>query len=232
VEKFCSAYLPQIVAGGYDFFVNVVGHRAEEFADVIRHIEQAGLATTSPRFKGYELDLSCPNVDSGTIFATDPEQLKLTTRLCRNETDAMLVDKLSPNVTDIASYAGWAVEAGADAVTIANTWNAVSIDTRTRKSHLSRPSAGLSGAAIRPATLYQVWRCRQALPELVIFGSGGITDAESAIEFLLAGATVLQVGTGLFLNPKCPLEIREGLLAYLEEQGEATIAPIIGTYAG
>ena len=123
-----------------------------------------------------------------------------------------------------------AQEAGADAVTIANTWNGVSIDIATRRSHVTRPSAGLSGPGIRPATLYHVWRCHRALPDLPIVGCGGITDTDSAVQYLLAGATALQIGTGLFLNPNCPLEIKEGLEDYLDSCGEASLAGIIGRF--
>jgi dihydroorotate dehydrogenase (NAD+) catalytic subunit len=181
-------------------------------------------------FAGYELDLSCPNVESGTMFATDEDLLVETVARCRAETDALIVAKLSPNVTDIVVYAEAAVRGGADAVTISNTLNGISIDTRTRRSHLARPSAGLSGGAIRPAVLYHVWRCHRALPELPILGSGGITDTDSAIQFLLAGATALQLGTGMFVNPALPAEIRDELPAYLEQQGESSVMDIIGTY--
>ncbi len=106
----------------------------------------------------------------------------------------------------------------------------MSIDIHTRRSHLARPSAGLSGPAIRPAVLYHVWRCHRALPELPILGSGGITDTDSAIQFLLAGATVLQLGTGMFLNPACALEIQAGLSSYLDEHGYGSVSQVVGRY--
>jgi dihydroorotate dehydrogenase (NAD+) catalytic subunit len=156
--------------------------------------------------------------------------MQQTISQCRDETRALLIAKLTPNVTDIVPYAQAAQEAGADAVTIANTWNGMSIDIDTRRSHVARPSAGLSGPAIRPATLYHVWRCHRALPDLPIIGCGGISDADSAIQYMLAGASALQVGTGLFLNPKCPLEIQQGLSDFLDRQDEKTISELVGKF--
>lgn len=236
VEMYCLDTLPRICNSGACFLINVVGNTAEEFAQVIKRIEEelgklAMHASENSGFCGYELDLSCPNVESGTMFATDPELLSQTVGLSRKNTEAFIVAKLSPNVTDIVPYATTAGEAGSDAVTIANTWNGVSINIETRRSNLARPSAGLSGPAIMPATLYHVWRCHQALPELPILASGGITDTDSAVQYLLAGAVVLQIGTGLFLDPTCPLKIKQGLLDYLDKQGSEKLADIIGTYS-
>ena len=242
VEKFVHEVLQRLVWGGYAFVINVVGHSPIEFAAVISALE-AAFATTAVNtaiavdgtgarggFAGYELDLSCPNVDSGTQFATDEALLRETVAGARAATEVLLIAKLSPNVTDIVPFARAAMESGADAVTIANTWNGVSIDTTTRRSHLTRPSAGLSGAAIRPATLYHVWRCHRALPQLPIFGCGGITDTDSAIQYLLAGASALQLGTGMFTHPACVAEIQHGLREYLEQQGETQLQAIVGTF--
>jgi dihydroorotate dehydrogenase (NAD+) catalytic subunit len=242
VEEFANRTLEKLIWGGFAFIINVVGRGAEEFAAVISALEAAltelpvstGIAPggTGVRggFCGYELDLSCPNVDSGTQFATDVSLLSSTVQRCRQATEALLIAKLSPNVSDIVPFARAAQDSGADAVTIANTWHGVSIDTATRRSHLSRPSAGLSGPAIRPATLYHVWRCYRALPHLPIIGSGGITDADSAIQYILAGASALQVGTGLFTDPGCIVEIQQGLSRYLDEQGEPDLRSLVGTY--
>ena len=231
IEVFCADVVPRLLEQGFSFMLNVVGHKAVEFAQLVERLEtELGTYESRAGFLGYELDLSCPNVASGTMFATDLALLKETTRLARVETTALLVAKLSPNVTHIAEYASAAQQAGADAVTVANTWAGVSIDISTRRSRVVRPSAGLSGPAIRAATLYQVWQCHKALPELPILASGGITDTDSAVQFLLAGATCLQIGTGLFLNPMCPKEILAGLVVYLDEQGVGDVEEIIGTY--
>ena len=241
-EEFVRTTLSHMVRAGFRFIVNVVGYSPLEFAAVISAVEAAmsdmpvreGIAAEGPGvhggFAGYELDLSCPNVESGTQFATDEALLRETVGRCRAKSAALMIAKLSPNVADIVPFARAAQEAGADAVTIANTWNGMSIDIETRRSHVARPSAGLSGPAIRPATLYHVWRCHRELPGLPIIGSGGIIDTDSAVQYLLAGATALQIGTGLFLNPACPLEIKEGLTAYLDSCGEASLAGIIGKF--
>lgn len=241
--EFVGRTLQSLVWGGFNFIINVVGHAPLEFAAVISAIEAAmsempvaeGIVVEGPGvrggFCGYELDLSCPNVQSGTQFATDENLLRETVSRCRAVTEALVIAKLSPCVTDIVPFASAAQEAGADAVTIANTWNGISIDIESRRSHVARPSAGLSGPAIRPATLYHVWRCHRALPRLPIIGCGGITETDSAVQYLLAGATALQIGTGLFLNPRCPLEIQAGLLAYLDDHDEAKVADIVGKFS-
>jgi dihydroorotate dehydrogenase (NAD+) catalytic subunit len=241
-EVFCNDQLQQLVWSGCTYLVNAVGHSVHEFAGVVAAVEAAvselpvssdivpGGTGLRSGLAGFELDLSCPNVQSGTQFATDLKLLRETVAACRRCTDALMVTKLSPNVTDIVPFAETAAEAGADAVTIANTWAAVCINPRTRRSYLARPSAGLSGPAIRAATLYHVWRCYRALPSLPIFGSGGITDTDSALQYLLAGASVLELGTGLFLNPKLPLELHQGIAQYLTEQGAANISEIVGAY--
>jgi len=241
VAAFSAEILPRLTGQGVSFIVNAVGHTPAEFAQVIAAVEAAMAANAGCRPStdtagvsrgclGYELDLSCPNVDSGTLFATDEELLERTVALCRSETELLLAAKLSPNVTDIVPFARAAEAAGADAVSIANTYNGVAINIQTRQSRLSRPSAGLSGPAIRAATLYHVWRCHSALPALPILGSGGIDSTTAAVEYLLAGATALQLGTGMFLNPALVPEIQAGLSSWLDAQPEPDLASLIGTY--
>lgn len=240
-EAFVGEILPRLTGQGVSFIVNVVGSTAAEFAQVVAAVEHAirdeeqcrpsmDAEGVSRGCLGYELDLSCPNVERGTMFATDVALLSETVGLCRAETELLVIAKLSPNVTDIVPFATAAQQAGADAVSIANTYNAVSIDVATRKSHLSRPSAGLSGPAIRAATLYHVWHCHTALPALPILGSGGISDTDGALQYLLAGATALQLGTGMFLHPGLVQEVQAGLSAWLDEQEETDLAEVIGGY--
>jgi dihydroorotate dehydrogenase (NAD+) catalytic subunit len=236
VEKLTAEILPRLLGKGFGFFVNVVGNTCAEFGQLIERLENwlatvdAGDAEAGRGMLGYELDLSCPNVEKGTQFATDLSLLGETVRLCRGNTDRLVVSKLSPNVTDIRVYAEASRTAGADAVTVANTLNGMSIDTATRRSHLARVSAGLSGAAVRPAILYHVHRCYRQMPDYPIFASGGIMDTDSAVQFVLAGATVLQLGTGLYVNPKLPLEVQAGLMEYLRHSGESTIEAIRGAF--
>jgi dihydroorotate dehydrogenase (NAD+) catalytic subunit len=237
IEKLTGEVLPRLIEAGFGFIVNVVGNSSADFAGLVRLVDAwhvaSGLpdtAHTGQGLLGYELDLSCPNVEKGTQFATDEPLLRETTAMCRAETNRLVIAKLSPNVTDIRTFAAAAHESGADAVTISNTLSGISIDIRTRRSHLGRPSAGLSGAAIRPAVLYHVWRCRKAFPELPIIASGGIMDTDSAVQYLLAGATALQLGTGLFMNPALPLEIQAGLSAYLDSVPERSVGELVGRY--
>lgn len=237
LEEFIETNLPQYIEAGFGFFVNVVGETVEEYAELVRRVDEAAtrIAPESTAHEGrgllgFEINMSCPNVNHGAKFATDPELLGQTIAACRQSTERLMSAKLSPNVTEMRIYAEAAQRAGADAVTISNTWNSVFIDTKTRQSYFHRPSAGMSGAAVRPIVLYHVWKTHQALPELPIIASGGVVDADSAIQYLLAGATVVQIGSGLFGNPQLPAEVQAGLIAYLEEQGESSVADIVGTY--
>ncbi len=237
VDAFEEELLPQLLEAGFGFFVNVVGETVEEYAELVRRVDTAvaRLASESTAGEGrgmlgFEINMSCPNVNHGAKFATDPGLLGETIAACRTQTGRLMSAKLSPNVTEMSVYARAAQHSGADAVTISNTWNGVFIDTKTRQSYFHRPSAGTSGAAVRPMVLYHVWKTHQALPELPIFASGGVVDADSAIQYLLAGATVVQIGSGLFSNPQLPAEVQAGLIEYLQEQGESKVADIIGTY--
>jgi dihydroorotate dehydrogenase (NAD+) catalytic subunit len=237
IDKFTAEVIPRLLEAGFGFVVNVVGNTAADFAALVERVETCMADLRAPDtageghgLLGYELDLSCPNVEKGTMFATDEPLLRETVAGCRSVTPRLLVPKLSPNVTDIRTFASAAQEAGADAVTISNTLNGISIDIRTRRSHLGRPSAGLSGAAIRPAVLYHVWRCHRSLPELPILASGGIMDLDSALQFVIAGATALQLGTGLFVNPKLPAELATQLATFMDEVGAAGLHELIGTY--
>jgi dihydroorotate dehydrogenase (NAD+) catalytic subunit len=237
IESLTSEVLPRLIEAGFGFIVNVVGNTSLDFAQLVRVVDDwhsnsglSGREWEGSGLLGYELDLSCPNVEKGTQFATDEPLLRETVQLCRAETGRLLIAKLSPNVTDIRSFAAASQESGADAVTISNTLSGISIDVRSRRSHLGRPSAGLSGAAIRPAVLYHVWRCHKALPELPIIASGGIMDTDSALQFMLAGATALQLGTGLFVNPALPIEIQSGLSAYLDSVSEESLVEIVGKF--
>lgn len=237
IDKFTAEIIPRLLDAGFGFIVNVVGNTAADFAGLVERVETCLADLRAPDtagegrgLLGYELDLSCPNVEKGTLFATDEPLLRETVGGCRSQTARLLVPKLSPNVTEIRVYASAAQDAGADAVTVSNTLNGISIDIRTRRSHLGRPSAGLSGAAIRPAVLFHVWRCHRSLPELPILASGGIMDLDSAVQFLIAGATALQLGTGLFVNPKLPAELPAQLSAFLDETGATGLHELIGTY--
>jgi dihydroorotate dehydrogenase (NAD+) catalytic subunit len=236
IDRFNAEQLPKLLELGIGFFVNIAGHCEGDFAELISRIEERLAELNAPDtagegigMLGYEINLSCPNVDGANI-ATVAHLVEQTVTQCRATTQRFITAKLSPNVTDIVEFARAARESGADAVTIANTYNGVSIDTATRASRFARPRAGYSGAAVLPLTLYHIWNCHRALPELPIFGSGGITDADSAIQHMLAGATVLEMGSGLFRNPQLPQQIQAGLTKYLDEIGVSDLASLVGLY--
>ena len=236
IEKFCAEQLPKLLELGVGFFVNVAGHTEEDFAQLIAQVEEAAAqlgdstkAAEGAGLLGFELNLSCPNVEGG-LFATDLRTLERIIPQSRRATERLLVSKLSPDVTDIVSFARASQESGADAVTISNTYSGVTIDTATRQSRFARPSAGYSGAAVLPLALCRIWKVHRQLPELPIFGSGGITDADSVVQHLLAGASVLLLGSGLFKNKNLALEIQAGLREYLDEHDEPNLAGIVGTF--
>jgi dihydroorotate dehydrogenase (NAD+) catalytic subunit len=168
---------------------------------------------------GYELNLSCPNVEKGGMaFGTEPELVERITRKVRKITRRALVVKLSPNVTDIAQIA-LAAEAGkADAVSCINTVVGMAIDVKTCKPLIARGIGGLSGPAIRPIGVACVWKVARAV-RIPVIGLGGIGCANDALEYLLAGASAIQVGTAIFSNPRAPLEILEGVKTWMRERG-------------
>ena len=196
VAKFISEKLPALRAFRTPIIANVFGHTVEEYAEVIRHLESAeGLAA-------YELNISCPNVACGGIqFGSDPRLVGQVVSASKAVARRPLWVKLSPNVTDIAVVARAAADAGGDALTIANTYPAMSVDFRTHRSRLGNPTGGLSGRAIKPITLRLVHEAFQAV-RIPIIGLGGIQTAEDVLEYFVVGATAVQVGTASFADPR------------------------------
>ena len=238
IEKFNAEQLPKLLELGIGFFVNIAGHGIGEFAELVDRVEDRLVqldekpdAGSGQGMLGFEINLSCPNVDGANI-ATDQSLVEQTVRSCRSRTERFITAKLSPNVTHIAPFAKAAEACGADAVTIANTYNGVAIDVAARRSRFARPSAGTSGAPVLPLTLYHIWQCRKSLPELPIFGSGGITDTDSALQHLMAGASVLEIGSALFKSPRAPHEIQAGLMEYVDANGIKSISEIVGSFEG
>jgi dihydroorotate dehydrogenase (NAD+) catalytic subunit len=227
LEAFLREKVPLLEELDLPVFVNVAGSTAEDYVAVAEALEDVAVV------RGVELNISCPNVPAGGIqFGIDPRQAeKITASLrsvCRKN---ILIVKLSPNVTDIAEIAAAAVAGGADALSLVNTLTAMAIDVERRRAILANVTGGLSGPAIRPIAVYMVHRvyAQVARPAGVpIIGMGGIQYAADALEFLLAGATGLAVGTALFVNPACLAEIRDGLCDYLRRHGHASVNEIIG----
>jgi dihydroorotate dehydrogenase (NAD+) catalytic subunit len=196
VAKFISEKLPALRAYRTPIIANIFGHTVQEYAEVIRHLESAeGLAA-------YELNISCPNVACGGLqFGSDPRLVREVVSAAKMASQRPLWVKLSPLVTDISVIARAAAEAGADALTVANTYPAMSIDFRTRRSRLGNPTGGLSGRAIKPITLRLVNEAFQAV-RIPIIGLGGINSAEDVLEYIVAGARAVQIGTASFADPK------------------------------
>ena len=223
VEAFCIEALPVLRERGAVVVVNVFGERMEEYLEVIDRCErEEGIAA-------YELNVSCPNVTAGGIeFGHDPAQLERLTRMCRAGTRRVLWVKLSPNAPDLVGTARAAVDGGADGLTLINTLRAMAIDAEKRRPMLARGCGGLSGPAIKPIALRMVWEVHGALPSVPLVGIGGVETGRDVVEFLLAGASAVQVGTAIFRNPAAPLRILGELERFCTEHGIAEVRELVG----
>ncbi len=222
LRAFRREKMPYLRACGTRVIVNIAGETIEDFADLCAELDsEAGV-------DALELNISCPNVAHGLDYSSDPVQTELLVRACRNKTRLPLLVKLSPNVTDITLSARAAQEGGADALTVANTFVGMAIDTRTKRPRLSNGTGGVSGPAIRPLALRAVWRCAGAV-QIPIVGVGGIVTANDALEFLIAGASAVQVGTATFVRPDAAIGVIQGIESYLQEQGLASVRELVGT---
>jgi dihydroorotate dehydrogenase (NAD+) catalytic subunit len=205
------------------YFVNVFGYAPEDYLEVIRVLE------TIEGPAAYELNVSCPNTKHGGIFfSSDPQLLGDLTASIRQTTKRPLIVKLSPNVARIDVLAKAAQDAGADAVSLVNTFVSLSIDVRTRKPNLGASYGGLSGPAIKPIALRMVYEASRAV-SIPVIGLGGIATGEDAAEFLIAGASAVQVGTASFWDPQATARIAQELRNFLEEERIANVQQLIGT---
>ncbi len=224
VEKVVRDHLPRLKGLPCRIIANAAGGAVEEYVEVVRAFAAAG------GVDAIELNFSCPNVRSGTALAQDPAALARALEKIRPATSLPLLVKLSPNVPDIRPAVRAALAGGADALTLVNTLPALVLDLRTRRPALGRGTGGLSGPAIKPVALLHVARAyaaaRGAGP--AILGMGGITNARDALEFVLAGAAAVGLGTWLLREPLCPGEILAGMAAFLEEQGLASLEDLRG----
>ena len=227
LEAFLAEKVPLLEKLGVPVFVNVAGATIDDYVKVAAALEAVEVV------RGVELNISCPNVKAGGIeFGTDPGQAGLVAaelrKVCRKN---ILIVKLSPNVTDIAAVASAVVDAGADAISMINTFKAMAIDVEKRRPVLANATGGLSGPAIRPIAVRMV---RQVYAEVArpggvpIIGMGGIQHANDALEFLLAGATGLAIGTAMFVDPACITKIRDGIADYLRRHGHKSVTEIVG----
>ncbi len=203
--------------------VNILGDSVEEYGLLAEQL------TGVEGIDALEVNISCPNVKKGGVaFGTVPEMAADVTRAVKERTDLPVIVKLSPNVTDITLMARAVEDGGADAVSLINTLIGMAIDSRTRRPKLANVIGGLSGPAIKPVALRMVWQVARAV-SIPVIGIGGITTADDALEFLLAGATAIQVGTANFFQPRAAETIVDGLRTYLNEQGEDSVRSIIGS---
>jgi len=222
VEAFCARDLAWLAGRRVPVVVNVSGHSLEEYARVVERLEsEAGVAA-------YEVNISCPNVDEGGMaFGTSCAPAAAVTAAVRAATKRPLIVKLSPNVTDITEIARAVEDAGADGVSLVNTLLGMAIDAETRRPKLTRVVGGLSGPAIKPVALRMVWQVARAVSVPVI-GVGGIMTGEDAVEFLLAGASAVQVGTANFVDPTSTMRVLDGLTEYCARHGVARVSDLIG----
>jgi dihydroorotate dehydrogenase (NAD+) catalytic subunit len=222
VEAFCARDLAWLAERRVPVVVNVSGHSLEEYARVVERLEsEAGVAA-------YEVNISCPNVDEGGMaFGTSCAPAAAVTAAVRAVTKRPLIVKLSPNVTDVTEIARAVEDAGADGVSLVNTLLGMAIDAETRRPKLARVVGGLSGPAIKPVALRMVWQVARAVSVPVI-GVGGIMTGEDAVEFLLAGASAVQVGTANFVDPTSTMRVLDGLTEYCARHGVARVSDLIG----
>lgn len=219
---FCSEIYPKIKNLDTNVLVNVSGSSPEDYA------ECAAMMGELDHIPAIELNISCPNVkDGGMAFGVTCEGAASVVKAVRKAYNKTLIVKLSPNVTDIASIARAVEDEGADAVSLINTLMGMHIDIRRRRSVLSIGTGGLSGPAVRPVAVRMVWQVARAV-KIPVIGLGGIMTAEDAIEFLMAGATAIEVGTANFIDPCASVKIAEGINRWLDEQGVADVHDIIG----
>ena len=201
---------------------SVAGFAIDDFADVTEKL------AARDEIDAIELNISCPNVaHEGETFACDPGLAANATRVARAVTNKPLIVKLSPNVTDIALIARVVEAAGADALAVVNTVRGMAIDVDSVAPKLGNVTGGLSGAAIRPIAVLAVWEVARAV-RIPILGQGGIETARDALEFILAGATAVSIGTGNFTDPRAPLAVADGILDYMTARGHASMRDVIG----
>lgn len=225
VEKFLHGeeYMPFLRRIGATVIVNIWGKSIADYQDVARRLEadKAGIAAL-------EINISCPNVKAGGIaFGTDPVLAKEVVSAVREATSLPLITKLSPNVSNIGEFARAVVDAGSDMISLINTLTGMAIDAETMRFKIANKTGGLSGPAVKPVALRMVYEASHAV-DVPVIGMGGICTGEDAVEFLLAGASAVAVGTAIFADPYAPLKVIEGINDYLDRHGFGTVAEIVG----
>jgi dihydroorotate dehydrogenase (NAD+) catalytic subunit len=222
-RAFVKEKLPALAKLQTAVFANVFGYQTEDYVEVVRVLED------HPGLAGYELNISCPNTRHGGIyFSSDPALLSEVVTAVKAVARRPVIVKLSPNVSAIEPLACAAEAAGADALSLVNTFIALAIDVRTRRSRIGAGFGGLSGPAIKPIALRLVYQAARAV-KIPIVGLGGIVTGTDAAEFLIAGASAVEVGTAIFQDPRAPLRIAEQLGKFLRDENIANVAKLVGT---
>ncbi len=226
VEAVISQKAPVWAGWRVPVIVNIVGESVEEYAQLAKKLD--GVAGIS----GIEVNIGCPNIEAGGAeFGAHPDSAAVVTAAVRAATSLPVMVKLTPNTGDIVGVAKAVAGAGADAISLINTLKGIAIDISRRKPLLGNVSGGLSGPAIKPIALYMVYEVAGAV-KVPVVGIGGIATASDALEFIMAGASAIQVGTANFTNPKAPLEVLEGIEEFMAKEGVKDIAELIGAGRG
>ncbi len=222
-QGFIEKYVPFLKQYDVPVIVNIWGKGMEDYGTVVEMLDAEDTVSA------YEINLSCPNVkEGGSAFGTDTDSFSRVVELVRGKTQKPIIPKLAPNVSDIGAFAKAAENCGADAIAIMNSYPAMAINIDTLKPELANRSGGLSGPAIKPIAIKLVWDVAKAT-KLPIIGMGGIFEPEDAIEFMIAGATSVAVGTANFVDPTTVGRVIDGIEKYLVEKGHRSVADIIGT---
>jgi dihydroorotate dehydrogenase (NAD+) catalytic subunit len=223
LEAFVKEKIPFLQKLTTPTLVNIYGKTKEEYAELAARLEDI------EAISGIEVNISCPNVKAGgAAFGAYPQTAAEVVKAVRSKTTRLLVVKLSPNVTDVVGIARSVEAAGADSISLINTITGMAIDLETRRPKLANITGGLSGPAIKPIALRMVWQVAQSV-KIPVIGVGGIMNAKDALEFLIAGAAAVQIGTANFINPRATLDVIEGIESYLIEKEISNISEIIGS---
>ncbi|MFB6340532.1 dihydroorotate dehydrogenase [Saccharicrinis sp. FJH62] len=222
VDYFINHIYPRLTKYSSKLFVNVSGSKVEDYAETSRRLADL------EHVAGIELNISCPNVkEGGMTFGTSCPSAAAVTKAVRAVYPKHLMVKLSPNVTDVTEIARVLEAEGADSLSLINTLLAMAIDAKTRRPKLSTVTGGLSGPAVKPVALRMVWQVYNAV-KIPLVGMGGIMNATDAIEFMLAGSTAIQIGTANFIDPAVSIKVKEGINAYLDENGFKSATELVG----
>jgi len=223
VNGFVETYMPFLRQVDVPVIVNIWGKTVAEYEEVAHRLDDV------QGVRGLEINVSCPNIKEGSaLFGTDLDMFKRVTNAVRKTTNLTVIPKLAPNVSDIAAFAKAAEDSGADAISLINSIPALAIDVETRRPRLANGTGGLTGPAIKPIALKLVWEAASAV-RIPVVGIGGIFTAEDAVEFLIAGASAVAVGTANFVNPRAAEEIADGIAGYMIRHGVKRVSDLVGS---